>query len=85
VSAPVAESQAIESGASLPWYDMVIAMNLQSLTRELANNCIFEAVDEHECRLILDPKHAHMSGSRAEEKLQLALQKYYGKVLVILY
>jgi DNA polymerase-3 subunit gamma/tau len=81
VSAPVAESQAIESGASLPWYDMVIAMNLQSLTRELANNCIFEAIDEHECRLILAPKHAHMSGSRAEEKLQLALQKYYGKAL----
>ncbi len=81
VRAPVAESQVIESGASLPWYDMVIAMNLQSLTRELANNCIFEAVDEHECRLILDPKHAHMNGSRAEEKLQLALQKYYGKAL----
>jgi DNA polymerase-3 subunit gamma/tau len=60
---------------------MVIAMNLQSLTRELANNCIFEAIDEHECRLILAPKHAHMSGSRAEEKLQLALQKYYGKAL----
>ena len=75
-----ATPQTTEPQEGIPWHDMVIAMNLPGLTRELANNCILESVDDQECRLILDPK-VQVRSSRAEEKLQIAVQSYYGKSL----
>ena len=81
VTTPVAEVQSIVPIAGLSWHDIVVAMNLPGLTRELANNCALESVDDQECRLIIDPKQAQIKSSRSEEKLQLAIQKYYGKPL----
>ncbi|GFO72031.1 DNA polymerase III subunit gamma/tau [Bathymodiolus japonicus methanotrophic gill symbiont] len=81
VSAPPEVPQAIEPSTSLPWHDMVDAMNLTGLTRELANNCILESVDAQQCCLILDPKQAQIRSSRSEDKLQAALQKQYGNTL----
>ncbi|MCK5356143.1 MAG: DNA polymerase III subunit gamma/tau [Methyloprofundus sp.] len=74
---------AIQAGAQegVSWHEMVIAMNLQGLTRELANNCVLESVGEQECRLILDPKQAQIRSLRSEEKLQAAVQKYYARPL----
>jgi DNA polymerase-3 subunit gamma/tau len=68
----------------VPWHDMVVTMNLQGLTRELANNCILDSVDEHECRLILDTKQAQIKSSRSQEKLQTAVQTYFGKPLKLI-
>lgn len=73
--------QAVEHSADLTWHDMVVAMNLMGLTRELANNCILQSVDDKECRLILDSKQAQIRSPRSEEKLQAAVQKYYAKSL----
>ncbi len=81
VIVPVAVNQTAKSQESLPWHDIVTAMNLAGLTRELANNCVLESVDDKECRLTLDPKQAQIRSSRSEEKLQLAVQKYYTKPL----
>ena len=83
MTAPVA-AQAAAHQESLPWHDMVIQMNVQGLTRELANNCIFDSVDEQECRLILDPRQAQIRSPRSEEKLQAAVQKYYARPLKLL-
>ena len=69
------------AGDEQAWHDMVDAMKLTGLTRELANNCILESVDEQQCQLILDPRQAQIKSSRSEEKLQAALQKYYAKPL----
>jgi len=80
VAEPAVVSQPREPGASLPWHDIVDAMNLTGLPRELANNCILESVDDQQCRLILDPKY-QIKGTRSEEKLQQAVQKYYAKAL----
>ncbi|MDF1584543.1 MAG: DNA polymerase III subunit gamma/tau [Methyloprofundus sp.] len=63
------------------WHEVVAAMNIVGLTRELANNCILEAVDEQQCCLILDPKQAQIRSPRSEEKLQAAVQAYYGRPL----
>lgn len=81
VTVPVVAAAPTEPQGALPWHDMVIQMNVQGLTRELANNCIFDSVDEQECRLILDPRQAQIRGSRSEEKLQAAVQKYYARPL----
>jgi len=64
------------------WSDIVKAMNLSGLTRELAHNCILESVNETVCQLILDPRQVRTP--RLEEKLQSAVQKYYGKPLKLL-
>lgn len=81
MTAPIDTPQPTEPQGSLPWHDMVMAMNLQGLTRELANNCILESVDEQECRLILDPKQAQIKSPRSVEKLQTAVQQYYARSL----
>nr|WP_082409737.1 DNA polymerase III subunit gamma/tau [Methylomonas koyamae] len=55
-------------------------LNLNGRTRELANNCVLDSIDDSSCRLLLDPGF-HQVGSRAEENLRTALQHYYGKPL----
>jgi DNA polymerase-3 subunit gamma/tau len=63
------------------WHEIVATMKVVGLTRELANNCILEGVDEQQCRLILDPRQAQIRSPRSEEKLQAAVQIYYGRPL----
>ncbi len=81
----VAPTGAVSSSSGnptdIPWHDMVVAMGLKGLTRELANNCILGNVDEHECLLILDTKRAQIRSARSQEKLQTAIQNYFGKPL----
>ncbi|WFP49803.1 DNA polymerase III subunit gamma/tau [Methylomonas sp. EFPC3] len=86
VAEPVAETApaspkpvpAAEPGSS--WRDIIAALNLNGRTRELANNCVLDSIDDSSCRLLLDPRF-HQVGSRAEDNLRLALQNYYGKPL----
>ncbi|WP_305908282.1 DNA polymerase III subunit gamma/tau [Methylomarinum sp. Ch1-1] len=63
------------------WMDMIQAMKIRGMTRELANQCVYDGVDDSGCRLIIDPSHQHLLGGKAEEKLQKALQDYFGKPL----
>ena len=61
------------------WLSMIIAMKLTGPTREFANNCVLESIDDEVCTLIVDP--GYIRGARAEETLQKALQAYRGKPL----
>ena len=63
------------------WSEMITAMKLGGMTRELANNCVLENIDDKVCTLLLDPSHKQLSSSRTLEKLQKALQDYRGKPL----
>ena len=54
---------------------MIIAMNLSALTKQLAHNCVLESIDNQHCILLIDPNYA-VSGSKAKENLQTALQSY---------
>ncbi|MDP1771861.1 MAG: DNA polymerase III subunit gamma/tau [Methylobacter sp.] len=58
------------------WMEMVAAMNISGLTRELAHNCVLENIDDAVCTLILDPGHKQLRSTRTEENLQKALQAY---------
>jgi DNA polymerase III subunit gamma/tau len=60
------------------WVDMIAIMKLESLTRELANNCILELMDTESCRLLLDASHQQLLTPIREKKLQQALQEYAG-------
>ena len=58
------------------WMEMVAAMKINGLTRELAHNCVLENIDDTVCTLTLDPGHKQLRGTRTEENLQKALQAY---------
>ncbi|MEI7997324.1 MAG: DNA polymerase III subunit gamma/tau C-terminal domain-containing protein, partial [Methylococcaceae bacterium] len=58
------------------WLSMIVAMKLNGPTREFANNCALEYIDEKVCTLIINPNY--IKSARAEETLQKALQAYLG-------
>jgi DNA polymerase III subunit gamma/tau len=61
------------------WTEMIIAMKIGGMTRELANNCVLEKIDDKSCLLLLDPGHKQLLSSKTAEKLQKAIQNYTGK------
>jgi DNA polymerase-3 subunit gamma/tau len=63
------------------WIDMIAIMKLESLTRELANNCVLEQFDNEACKLLLDASHKHLLSPIREKKLEKALQDYRGTPL----
>ncbi|MCL7421908.1 MAG: DNA polymerase III subunit gamma/tau [Methylobacter sp.] len=63
------------------WAEMIVAMRIGGMTRELANNCILENIDDKVCTLILDPGHKQLRSAVTEEKLQNALRRYRGTSL----
>jgi len=77
IEKPVVESVAGNT-ADRQWAEMVVAMKVGGMTRELANNCVLEKIDDTECHLVLTPGHSQLISPRAQEKLQQALQKYRG-------
>ncbi|MDD5124579.1 DNA polymerase III subunit gamma/tau [Methylovulum sp.] len=66
------------------WAEMVVAMKLRGMTRELANNCVLETINDHSCTLLLDPGHKQLRSAITEEKLQKALHDYYGAPLKLI-
>ncbi|MCK9609026.1 MAG: DNA polymerase III subunit gamma/tau [Methylomonas sp.] len=62
------------------WNQIITALQIGGRTRELANNCILDGIDDNVCRLLIDPGFQRV-GTIAEEKLRDALQKYYGRPL----
>ena len=64
-----------DTGAN-DWLSMIVAMKLDGFTREFANNCALDTIDDNVCTLIIDPSHVRRA--KAEEALQKALQAYRG-------
>ncbi|OAI15099.1 MULTISPECIES: DNA polymerase III subunit gamma/tau [Methylomonas] len=60
------------------WPEIIAALNIGGRARELANNCVLDGIDDHTCRLLLDPSF-HQVGTRAEDTLRAALQQYFGR------
>ncbi len=69
------------ANANHSWADMIEIMKLESLTKELANNCVLEHIGNETCKLLLDASHQQLLTSTREKKLQQALQDYRGAPL----
>lgn len=63
------------------WPSLIRAMGLAAVTRELANNCVLEKLDEASCDLLLDPGLGHLRVARAEATLEKALQDHFRRPL----
>ena len=66
------------------WADMIDIMKLESLTRELANNCVLEHIGDEACKLLLDVSHQQLLTANRKNKLQQALQHYQGTPLKLI-
>jgi len=77
----VAEKSMQRAGIKNNWMDMIAAMKLESITKQLANNCELESIDDQRCTLLLDAAHQSLLTPMRAEKLQKALQTLHGTPL----
>ncbi|WP_417069637.1 DNA polymerase III subunit gamma/tau [Niveibacterium terrae] len=62
------------------WYDLIAALALGGMVRELALNCELLAFDETSVHLRLSGEHKHLLAvPSSQEKLQDALSQYFGR------
>jgi|GEM_PF-3504399 len=59
----------------------LIASGLGGMARELAQHCVLRQADAAEMTLALAPEHRHLLMKPALDKLQQALDTYYGRVI----
>jgi DNA polymerase-3 subunit gamma/tau len=88
-AAPVSGSVSAGSRESVPpdrapngdraWQELVIALRLNGLARELAQHCELRQFDDGRCLLRLPPEHAHLQMRPAPERLQQALAEHLGQ------
>jgi DNA polymerase III subunit gamma/tau len=81
IAEKIAQEYPSEVSHNHNWIDMIEIMKLESLTRELANNCVLEYINNEACKLLLDASHQQLLTSTREKKLQQALQDYRGAPL----
>jgi len=65
------------------WHEIVAALQLNGLARELAHHCELRELGETECVLRLAPAHGHLQMKPAPDKLQQALREHLGRPLVL--
>ncbi len=65
----------------LEWPQIIQAMAINGLAKELACNSILDSVDNTRITLLLDPHHRNLHSERVEQRLENALQNYYKKPL----
>jgi len=77
--APVVESHIPESAESIDWHAMIQTLNLESMTRVLAENCVLAEWSVDRVRLILDSAQKQFLDKgykRYRDRLQEALSQY---------
>ena len=74
-SAPAAPA----AGPAGDWHQIVAALSVSGLARELAQNCELRRLDEGLCLLRLSPKQGHLQMKPSPERLQQALAEYLGR------
>ena len=72
-----------EGGPGNEWRDMVAALQLNGLARELAQHCELIEIGESGCVLRLAPVHGHLQMKPAPERLQQALSTYLGRPVAV--
>ena len=83
VSREVAAAAYKAQGQGGDWHEIVAALQLSGLARELAQHCELRELGESECVLRLAPLHAHLQMKPAPERLQQALRDHFGRQLVV--
>lgn len=79
---PALEPPALQSSpAASDWPQLIRAMGLTAMTRELANNSLLVSLSDEECVLNLDPKLHHLCTPRSEAGLERSLRDHFNRDL----
>jgi DNA polymerase-3 subunit gamma/tau len=73
----------LESAHDGNWHQIVAALPLSGLARELAQNCELGHLAESQCLLRLSPAQGHLQMKPAPDRLQQALSEYFGRPLLL--
>lgn len=65
--------------ATICWPDILIALKLSGMARELAQHCELRSVDATKIALRLSPTHRHLQMKPAQDKLQQSLCEYFSR------
>lgn len=76
---PVSPSVANPDPVAADWSRIVGELPLSGLVRELAQNCELRLLDDTVCQLRLAPALGHLQMKPAPERLQQALNEYFGR------
>jgi DNA polymerase-3 subunit gamma/tau len=80
-----AQSAAAAAAETAPpsdnWHDILLALKLGGMARELAQHCELRSVDGGRVVLRLSPMHRHLQMKPAQDKLQQSLSEYFGRSL----
>lgn len=82
-AAPTAKGGTVAAAPSLPaavsgeWAEIIDALKLPGMTRQLATHCVLLGREGSVVRLLLDASQAHLQRKSAEQQLQQALQAYF--------
>jgi DNA polymerase-3 subunit gamma/tau len=77
-ASPPSSSPSPMSGEAGDWPQIVAALELQGVARELARNCALLGREGAVVRLALDPRSSSMRTRAMEDKLAQALSRYFG-------
>jgi len=83
-ASPVAEPFSASSSAALPpiagdWHEILAALKLGGMARELGQHCELRGIDAEQVTLRLPPTHRHLQMKPAQDKLQQSLSEYFGR------
>ncbi len=74
---------AAAGGGGTDWREIVAALPISGLARELAQNCELRQLDDTLCLLRLPPERGHLQMKASQDKLQQALAGYFGRDLAL--
>ncbi|SDG90002.1 DNA polymerase III subunit gamma/tau [Propionivibrio dicarboxylicus] len=78
---PVAQKTSAPKQVSGDWHDILPALGVSGMARELGQHCLLQSVEETRIVLCLSPAHRHLQIKPAQDKLQQALSEYFGRPL----
>ena len=65
--------------ANLPWHEIVAQLDLKGMAQQLAVNSVMTGREENVIKLSLSQQHATLRSAAMEQRLQEALQNYFGE------
>jgi DNA polymerase-3 subunit gamma/tau len=66
-------------GADTPWHEIVAQLDLKGMVQQLAVNSVMTGRDGSLIKLQLSPQHTTLRSAAMEQRLQDALQNYFGE------
>jgi DNA polymerase-3 subunit gamma/tau len=81
--APAAPAMPSNAGVPPDWHELLAALKLSGMTRELGQHCALSSLDERRVVLRLSPAHRHLRMKTAEDRLEGALSEHFGRPMLL--